>query len=134
MPSPRCGDLFWSRVALNPSQVIQRSNLSAIGIFLYQNPVVRNIHKLKSLTPYTIDYNQNRVRMGVETHTRAQRSNNTYKSEKRERTKHNNKVTTQERAQISLTQNISMVARIQSCSVLKECLGNSSVRLGGVLL
>jgi hypothetical protein len=23
MPTPRCGDLLWSRVALNPSQVIQ---------------------------------------------------------------------------------------------------------------
>jgi hypothetical protein len=29
-----CGDLVWSRVALNPSQVIQRSNLSAIVVFL----------------------------------------------------------------------------------------------------
>jgi hypothetical protein len=28
------GDLLWLRVALNPSQVIQRSNLSATNIFL----------------------------------------------------------------------------------------------------
>jgi hypothetical protein len=34
MSTPRCGDLLWSRVALNPSQVIQRSNLSAIIVFL----------------------------------------------------------------------------------------------------
>jgi hypothetical protein len=27
-------DLLWSRVALNPSKVIQRSNLSAIVVFL----------------------------------------------------------------------------------------------------
>jgi hypothetical protein len=33
MPTPCCGDLLWLRVALNPSQVIQRSNLSAIDIF-----------------------------------------------------------------------------------------------------
>jgi hypothetical protein len=34
MPTPRCGDLLWSMVALNPSQVIQRSNLSATDVFL----------------------------------------------------------------------------------------------------
>jgi hypothetical protein len=34
---------------------------------------------MESLTSYTIVYNQNGVRMGVETHTRAQRSNNTHK-------------------------------------------------------
>jgi hypothetical protein len=32
--TPCCGDLLWSRVALNPSQVIQRSNLSATNVFL----------------------------------------------------------------------------------------------------
>jgi hypothetical protein len=52
--------------------------------------------------PYTSVYNQNRVRMGVETHTRAQCSNNTQTSEKRERMKQNDKVRAQERAQISL--------------------------------
>jgi hypothetical protein len=31
---PRCGDLLWSRVAINPSQLIQISNLSAMVIFL----------------------------------------------------------------------------------------------------
>jgi hypothetical protein len=34
MPTPCCGDLLWSSVALNPSQVIQRSNLSATYVFL----------------------------------------------------------------------------------------------------
>jgi hypothetical protein len=34
MPTPRCGDLLWSRVALNSSQVIQKSNLSATIVFL----------------------------------------------------------------------------------------------------
>jgi hypothetical protein len=34
MSTPRCGDLLWSRVALKPSQVIQRSNLSATVVFL----------------------------------------------------------------------------------------------------
>jgi hypothetical protein len=38
-PTPRCGDLLWSKVALNPSQVIQRSNLSATVFFLISQPV-----------------------------------------------------------------------------------------------
>jgi hypothetical protein len=33
-PTPCCGDLLRSRVALNPSQVIQRSNLSVMVFFL----------------------------------------------------------------------------------------------------
>lgn len=33
-PTPRCGDLLWSRIALNLSQVIQISNLSFTGAFL----------------------------------------------------------------------------------------------------
>jgi hypothetical protein len=39
------------------------------------------------------------VRMRVETHTRPQRSNNTHISIKREHTKQNDRVTTQERVQ-----------------------------------
>jgi hypothetical protein len=38
MPTPRCGDLLRPRVALNPSQVIQRSNLSTTVFFLISNP------------------------------------------------------------------------------------------------
>jgi hypothetical protein len=34
MPTPCCGDLLWPRVALNLSQVIHRSNLSATVVFL----------------------------------------------------------------------------------------------------
>jgi hypothetical protein len=34
MPTLCCGNLLWSRVVLNPSQVIQRSNLSATVVFL----------------------------------------------------------------------------------------------------
>jgi hypothetical protein len=34
MPTSCCGDLLRSRVALNPSQVIQRSNLSTTVVFL----------------------------------------------------------------------------------------------------
>jgi hypothetical protein len=38
MPTPRCGDLLRPRVALNPSQVIKRSNLSTTLFFLTSNP------------------------------------------------------------------------------------------------
>jgi hypothetical protein len=69
IPTPRCGDLLWLRVALNPSQVIQRSNLSAIVIFLIS--ISRNLHKLESLTPCTNDLNQNRSK---------ERSRNAHKS------------------------------------------------------
>jgi hypothetical protein len=65
MPTPRCGDLFWSRGALNPSQVIQRPNLSVTYVYLYLDPVcVRNLHKLESLTPYTNDHNKNQSKGG----------------------------------------------------------------------
>jgi hypothetical protein len=51
MPTPRCGGLLQSRIALNPSQVIQRSNLSTTAFFIFSSiPFVRNLHKLESLT------------------------------------------------------------------------------------
>jgi hypothetical protein len=42
-------------------------------------PVVRNLHKLESLTSYTSDHNQNESKGGNRIHTRAQCSNNTHK-------------------------------------------------------
>jgi hypothetical protein len=75
MPTPCYGDLLRSRVALNPSQVIQRSNLSTTIVFLITFPGCdesRNLYELESLTTYTNVYNQNGVRMGVEIHTRTQ--------------------------------------------------------------
>jgi hypothetical protein len=52
IPTPCCGDILWSRVALNPSQVTQRSNLSDTISFLYQesccedSPQIRVSHAL----------------------------------------------------------------------------------------
>jgi hypothetical protein len=46
MPTPRCGDLLRSRVALNPSQVIQRSNLSTTVFFLISNPICENFSQV----------------------------------------------------------------------------------------
>jgi hypothetical protein len=64
MPTPRCGDLLWSRVALNPSQVIQRSNLSVTYIFLISKSRCEESPQLESLTPYTIEYKQNQSNDG----------------------------------------------------------------------
>jgi hypothetical protein len=69
---------------------------------LYQYPFVRNLHKLKPLTPYKNDYNKKQSRDGRRNIQRAQCSNNTHTSKKREHTNQNNKVTAQECAQISL--------------------------------
>jgi hypothetical protein len=52
MPTPCGGDLLRSRVALNPSQVIQRSNLSTTVVFLIsisgseESPQIRVSHAL----------------------------------------------------------------------------------------
>jgi hypothetical protein len=86
MPTPRCGDLLWSRVALDPSQVIQRSNLSATDVFIISISLCEDWNLSRLTQMITI---KTGVRMGVETHTRAQYSNNKHTSEKRERTKQN---------------------------------------------
>jgi hypothetical protein len=71
LPTPRCGDLLRSRIVLNPSQVIQRSNLSTTIFFLFSSiPFVRNLHKLKPLTLTRLITRTTRVREGIETHTR----------------------------------------------------------------
>jgi hypothetical protein len=49
-------DLLWSKVALNRCQVIQRSNLSAIVVFLISISRCEESHKLEYFMPYTNDY------------------------------------------------------------------------------
>jgi hypothetical protein len=47
---------------------------------LYQNHVVRNLHKLYSLTPYTIDYNRNQSKDGSRNvHKNTTQQQHTYK-------------------------------------------------------
>jgi hypothetical protein len=73
MPTPRCGDLLRSKIALNPSQVIQLSTLSTMVFFLIavvslceESPQVGSSH------PYNIDHNKTaRVREAIETHASA---------------------------------------------------------------
>jgi hypothetical protein len=77
-PTPRCGDLLQSRVALNPSQVIQGSNLSATIFFLIPILFV-TIFANWSLSHLTHDdRNPNQSKGGSRVHTRAQHSNNTH--------------------------------------------------------
>jgi hypothetical protein len=103
MSNPCCGDLLWSRVhsttlkwSKYQTWVLQLSSL-------YQYPVARNLHKLESLTPYTNDYNQIQSKEGsIDAHRSTTQQQHTHKH-KRERTNQNDRVTAQERAQISLT-------------------------------
>ena len=70
MPTPP-GELLRSRIALNPSQVIQWSNLSTTVFFLLSSvPFVRNLRKLEPLTLTRLITRTTRVREGIETHTR----------------------------------------------------------------
>jgi hypothetical protein len=68
MPTPRCGDLLRSRIALNSSQVIQRSNLTTTVLFLFSSvPFVRNLNELESLILTRLITRTTRVREGIET-------------------------------------------------------------------
>jgi hypothetical protein len=72
MPTPHCGDLLWSRIAINPSQVIQWSTLSTTIFFLSSLfPFVRNLHKLEPLTLLMfITTKSHKSKGGKETHAR----------------------------------------------------------------
>jgi hypothetical protein len=69
MDTPRCDNLLRSRVALNPSRVIQRSNLSVTLFFLIskilyeESPQVGVSHAL---------HEKHESKEGVETHTQLQ--------------------------------------------------------------
>jgi hypothetical protein len=82
MPTPRYGDLLWSRIALNPSQVIQQSNLSTTVFFLSNLfPFVRNLHKLEPLALIMFDKKGARVREGKQHTQDSNRSKHTHTSQ-----------------------------------------------------
>jgi hypothetical protein len=66
MPTPRCGDLLRSRIALNPSQVIQRSNMSAMVFLPLQCfPVCEESLQVGASHPYKVVHTKStRVREG----------------------------------------------------------------------
>jgi hypothetical protein len=58
MPTPRCGDLLRSRIALNPSQVVQRSNLSTTVFFLLSSvSLCEESPQVGASYPYKINHN-----------------------------------------------------------------------------
>jgi hypothetical protein len=73
MPTPRCGDLLRSRIALNPSQVIQWSTLSTTVFFLIADVFFSvESRQVGASHPYNIDHNKTtRVREGIGTHESA---------------------------------------------------------------
>ena len=72
MPTPCCGHLLRSRIALNPSQVIQWSTLSSTVFFLSSLfPFARNLHKLEPLALTMLwSHEKNKSKGGKATHTR----------------------------------------------------------------
>jgi hypothetical protein len=80
MPTPRRGDLLRSRVALNPSQLIQRSNLSTTIVFLISNlgceesPQIKVSHTLHKClqSKWSKDGSRNTHRNTIKTTTRTQ--------------------------------------------------------------
>jgi hypothetical protein len=104
MPTPRCGDLLRSRIALNPSQVIQRSNLSTTVFFLSSLfPFARNLHKLEPLALTLFDHKKStRVRERKQHTQDSNRSKHTHKSQDVS-TKHGTGVYNSNGAQISNT-------------------------------
>jgi hypothetical protein len=95
MPTPRCGDLLRSRVALNPSQVNQWSNLSTTFFFLYLKFFpLWGISTSWSLSPlHNRSQVNTRVRGNRIKHTRKLAATHT-RQEKRAQRQHNG-VTTQ---------------------------------------
>jgi hypothetical protein len=123
MPTPHCGDLLRSRVALNTSQVIQRSNLSATIVFLISISQLWGISTDLSLSHLTqLMTIKSGVSWEVETHTRAQLHQYHTHKQRRERTNWNNSHNSRTRSNLSLT-NQKRVTEFRSCSMLLWCLG-----------
>jgi hypothetical protein len=115
---PGPAQMYTSRVALNPSQVIQISNLSPKVFLLISNSFVWNLHKFRvshGLTQIIII--KLRVREGVRTHTLVHNVATTHTKAKKRAQQQNDRVTTQKCAQISLESQNSMVTESRSCSV-----------------
>jgi hypothetical protein len=99
MTTPCCGDLLWSRVALNPSQVIQRSNLSTIVVFLMsislceESPKNRVSHTLHKCLPSKWSKEGSR-----NTHKSTTQQQHAHKRKERESMKQNDRVTSKKRA------------------------------------
>jgi hypothetical protein len=107
-------------------------NLSTMVLFLISSfSVVRNLHNLESLTPYTIDLKQTiRVRESRDTHkTKSQQHTHTQVERRAHETtqrSYNSKTC----ARISIYQSKSVVALSRCRRMFKGCLVLSSMRIG----
>jgi hypothetical protein len=104
----------------------------SLFFLIFQNiPVVRNLHKLESLTPYTSDHNQNksmgRNKLCTQEHNVVTTRTNAKRRERNNKTKEQRP---KKCAQISLEHFGDVVAEFRSCGVLKLCLVCFSMRLG----
>jgi ABC-type nickel/cobalt efflux system permease component RcnA len=82
LPTPRCG-IPMNEGCTQPLSSDPMINLSTMVLFLISSfSVVRNLHNLESLTPYTIDLKQTiRVRESRDTHkTKSQQHTHTHTS------------------------------------------------------
>jgi hypothetical protein len=92
MPTPHCGDLLRSRVALNPSQVIQRSNLSIMLFFLISNLLCEEFQQVGvSHALHKWFQSKHKSKEGVKTHTRVQEQQHHTHKQRREHKNQNDR-------------------------------------------
>jgi hypothetical protein len=134
MPTPRCGDLLRSRIALNPSQVIQWSTLSTT-VFFFSSlfPFARNLHKLEPLSLTMLITQKHKSKGGKATHTilempqtHAHKPRHEHKTQRRE-------FTTQTVLKSLTRWSKCMVAKSRHLRMFSECLVFCSMRLGSLL-
>jgi hypothetical protein len=131
MPTPRCGDLLRSRIALNPSQVIQWSTwvprLSSFVDFSH----LRGISTSWSLSPLQCwSHKKHRSKGGKATHARLNpQHTHAHKPRFELKTRHR-KFTTQTELKSLTQQSKYMEAESRSLKMFRECLVFCSMRLG----
>jgi hypothetical protein len=131
MPTPRCGDLLRSRIALNPSQVIQWSTLSTIVFFLCSLfSFARNLHKLEPLALTIFDHTRStRVREGKQHTQDSIRSKHTHKPRREHKTRRR-EFTTQMVLKSLIQQSECVAVESRCLRMIRECLVSCSMRLG----
>jgi hypothetical protein len=131
MPTPRCGDLLWSRIALNPSQGIQWSTLSAAAFFLSSLFLfVWNLHKLEPLALTSWSQEKHKNKGGKATHTRLKSQQpHTHKSRCEHKTQRR-EFTTRTVLKSLTRWSDCVIAESRRLRMFSECLVYCSMRLG----
>jgi hypothetical protein len=118
----------WTRVALNPFQVIQRSTWIPQFSLSQRYPVVRNLHNLESLTPYT---NEHKSKGGIATHTRSRVAATTHTQNKNEHTKQTTELQLKEVLESLSRWTKCVFAKSRHCRMFNGCLVLCSMSIGG---